>query len=75
MITLNLPPFNFKIKNSENRTLIFDFLRKKYLVLTPEEWVRQHFVNYLIQYKKYPVSLVAIEKQLTLNNLKKEQIF
>lgn len=51
--------------------LIFDNLRKKYLVLTPEEWVRQHFVHYLISEKKYPISLIAIEKQLTLNTRKK----
>ncbi len=51
--------------------LIFDNLRKKYLVLTPEEWVRQHFVQFLIEEKKYPVTLIALEKQLTINNLKK----
>jgi hypothetical protein len=71
MQKLNLPDFNFKIKNSENKMLIFDNLRKKYLVLTPEEWVRQHFVHYLISEKKYPISLIAIEKQLTLNTRKK----
>ncbi len=71
MQKLNLPEFNFKIKNSENKMLIFDNLRKKYLVLTPEEWVRQHFVHYLISEKKYPISLIAIEKQLTLNTRKK----
>ena len=51
--------------------LIFDKLRKKYVVLTPEEWVRQHFVHFLIDQKKYPETLIAIEKQLTINNLKK----
>ena len=51
--------------------LIFDKLRKKYKVLTPEEWVRQHFVYFLIEEKKYPVTLIALEKQLTINNLKK----
>ena len=51
--------------------LIFDNLRKKYLVLTPEEWVRQHFVNYLINDKHYPASLIALEKQLVINNRKK----
>jgi len=71
MQKLNLPDFNFKIKNSENKMLIFDNLRKKYLVLTPEEWVRQHFVHYLISEKKYPISLIAMEKQLTLNTRKK----
>ncbi len=71
MQKLNLPAYSFKIKNSEKHTLIFDELRKKYIVLTPEEWVRQHFVKFLIEEKKYPVSLIAIEKQLTINNLKK----
>jgi len=71
METLNLPTYNFKLKNSQNKTLIFDKLRKKYVVLTPEEWVRQHFVHFLIDQKKYPETLIAIEKQLTINNLKK----
>lgn len=71
MIKLNLPTSNFRLKSSENKTLIFDNLRKKYLVLTPEEWVRQHFVQFLINNKKYPVSLIALEKQLTINNRKK----
>ena len=71
MIELNLPPYNYKFKSSENKRFIFDSIRKKFMVLTPEEWVRQHFVHYLIQYKKYPVSLIAIEKQLTVNGLKK----
>ncbi|APZ47525.1 restriction endonuclease subunit R [Polaribacter reichenbachii] len=68
---LNLPTYNFKLKSSENKTLIFDKLRKKYFVLTPEEWVRQHYVSFLIDKKKYPVSLIALEKQLTINNRKK----
>jgi len=71
MQKLNLPDFTFRIKNSEKHTLIFDEFRKKDIVLTPEEWVRQHFVKFLVEYKKYPVSLIAIEKQLTINNLKK----
>ena len=71
MQKLNLPNYKFKLKSSENKTLIFDNLRKKYFVLTPEEWVRQHFVQFLIDEKKYPVSLIALEKQLTINNRKK----
>lgn len=71
MHKLNLPTYQFKIKNSENKQLIFDKIRKKYVVLTPEEWVRQNFVQYLITEKKYPISLIAVEKQLTVNNLKK----
>ncbi|MCL7763555.1 type I restriction enzyme HsdR N-terminal domain-containing protein [Polaribacter sp. Z014] len=71
MQKLNLPTYNFKLKSSENKTLIFDNLRKKYMVLTPEEWVRQHYVHFLIDEKKYPTSLIALEKQLTINNRKK----
>jgi hypothetical protein len=71
MQKLNLPKCNFKLKNSENKVLIFDNLRKKYLVLTPEEWVRQHFLQYLIDEKRYPASLIALEKQLVINNRKK----
>ena len=71
MQKLNLPSYSFKLKSNENKTLIFDNLRKKYVVLTPEEWVRQHFVRFLIDEKKYPVSIIAIEKQLTINTRKK----
>jgi hypothetical protein len=71
MQKLNLPTYDFKLKSNENKTLIFDRLRKKYVVLTPEEWVRQHFVCFLQQEKKYPASLIAIEKQLTIHQLKK----
>ncbi|WP_369047550.1 type I restriction enzyme HsdR N-terminal domain-containing protein [Tenacibaculum sp. UWU-22] len=71
MQKLNLPNYSFKLKSNEKHTLIFDKIRKKYVVLTPEEWVRQHFVLFLIHEKKYPISLIAVEKQLTINNLKK----
>lgn len=71
MQKLNLPFAAFKLKSNEKHTLIFDNLRKKYLVLTPEEWVRQHFVHFLMEVKKYPATLIALEKQLTINNLKK----
>lgn len=71
MQQLNLPTYDFKLKNSENKTLIFDKLRKKYFVLTPEEWVRQHFVQYLITVKRYPETLIALEKQFIINNRKK----
>ena len=71
MQALNLPNFSFRIKSNEKHTLIFDELRKKNIVLTPEEWVRQHFVKYLIEFKKYPASLIAIEKELIINNRKK----
>lgn len=71
MQLLNLPTYKFKIKSSENKYFIFDIVRKKYVSLTPEEWVRQHIIHYLIEEKKYPISLIAIEKQLTINKLTK----
>ncbi|WP_405397647.1 type I restriction enzyme HsdR N-terminal domain-containing protein [Maribacter sp. Asnod2-G09] len=71
MQPLNFPSYTFRVKNSENRTLIFDVIRKKFLVLTPEEWVRQHVVQFLIQEKNYPLSHINVEKQITLNGLKK----
>ncbi len=71
MQKLNLPQYKFNIKSKENKTLIFDEIRKKYIVLTPEEWVRQHFVCYLQHEKNYPISLISVEKQLIINNLKK----
>jgi len=71
MQKLNLPSYDFKLKSNKKHTLIFDNFRKKYLVLTPEEWVRQHFVRFLVDEKKYPASLIAIEKQLKINNITK----
>jgi len=69
MTNLNLPTYSFKIKSKENILYIFDILRKKNVVLTPEEWVRQNYIQFLISEKKYPKSLIAIEKQLKINNL------
>ena len=69
MQELNFPTYQFRIKSSENTKYIFDIIRKKYVVLTPEEWVRQHTVHFLVFEKKYPKSLIAIEKQLKVNNL------
>lgn len=71
MVSLNLPKAELKIKSSENTLYIFDIIRKKYVVLTPEEWVRQHVIHYLITSKGYPKSLIAVEKQLIINTLKK----
>ena len=71
MQPLNLPTYPFKIKSSENKYFIFDIVRKKYVVLTPEEWVRQHIVHYLIEEKNYPISLICIEKKVTVNKLTK----
>jgi len=71
MQALNLPSYDFKLKSNENKALIFDNFRKKYVVLTPEEWVRQHFAQFLVDQKGYPVPLIALEKQLSINGLKK----
>lgn len=71
MQELNFPKFSFRFKNSENKRLIFDEIRKKFMVFQPEEWVRQHCVQYLIQEKKYPKSLINVEKELKVNNLSK----
>lgn len=71
MQKLNLPACTFNIKSNENKKFIFDIIRKKYFVLTPEEWVRQHFIHFLHYKKKYPISLIAVEKQLTIHQQKK----
>lgn len=68
---LNLPQYPFKITIKEERHFIFDEVRKKHLVLTPEEWVRQHFIQYLVLEKKFPKSLIQIEGGLSLNKLQK----
>lgn len=64
---LNLPQYPFRITLREKQHFIFDELRKKHLVLTPEEWVRQHFIQYLILEKKFPKSLIQLEAGLNLN--------
>ena len=71
MQKLDFPTYTFRFKNSENKPYIFDVIRKKFVVLQPEEWVRQHCVQYLINEKKYPKSLINVEKELKINNLKK----
>ncbi len=71
MQSLNFPAYNFRLKNSENNVHIFDVIRKKFVVLQPEEWVRQHVVHYLIEEKKYPSSLINVEKQLKINEITK----
>jgi hypothetical protein len=71
MYSLNLPAFETNLKKEQGKVWIFDLIRKKYVVLTPEEWVRQHFVHYLINELKYPRALFRIEGSLTLNKLQK----
>lgn len=70
-IPLNFPKFEFNIQEKEGKWAIFDALRKKFLVLTPEEWVRQHMVSYLIHYEGYPKGLFAVEKGLKYNQMQK----
>ena len=71
MQQLNFPIYNFRFKNSENKVSIFDEIRKKFIILTPEEWVRQHVVRFLLEEKKYPKSLLNVEKVLSVNGLRK----
>lgn len=68
---LNLPAIVPKFLNKEGKVFIFDFLRKKYLLLTPEEWVRQHWIHFLISNQGYPKGLLALEKGLVYNGLQK----
>ena len=71
MQKLNFPAYTFRFKNSENKVAIFDVIRKKFIILTPEEWVRQHVVQFLLEEKKYPKSLINVEKVLKINGLRK----
>ncbi len=71
MENLNFPGYRFRFKNSENNPLIFDVVRKKFVVLQPEEWVRQHVVRYLHEDKNYPLSLINVEKQIRVHTLSK----
>lgn len=71
MQELNFPKFEFRFKSNENKVSIFDEIRKKFIIFQPEEWVRQHCVQYLIQYKNYPKSLINVEKELKVNGLSK----
>jgi hypothetical protein len=68
---LNFPTFTFRFKNSENKVAIFDEIRKKFIILTPEEWVRQHVVQFLLQDKNYPKSYINVEKLIKINDLSK----
>ena len=71
MIKIKYPPYEPKIKKEAGKEFIFDEFRKRWVILTPEEWVRQNFLQYLTQIKKYPASLIAIEKEIKLAELKK----
>lgn len=71
MQALNLPTYLFNTKSENGRTFILDTIRKKYVLLTPEEWVRQHIIRYLSEEKKYPVSLMSVETGFTYNKLQR----
>jgi hypothetical protein len=71
MLFIQYPEPAFRIKKEEGRELLFDRLRKKWVVLTPEEWVRQNFIRYLTETLAYPLSLIAVEKEFRLGELKK----
>ncbi|WP_158826475.1 type I restriction enzyme HsdR N-terminal domain-containing protein [Mucilaginibacter lacusdianchii] len=66
---LHLPPYPFKLTDQNGQLYIFDDIRKKNLLLTPEEWVRQHFVQYLVQVKGYPKALIKLEGGLRQNGI------
>lgn len=71
MLVIKYPEPVFRIRKEKGKEEIFDSLRKKWVSLTPEEWVRQNFIQYLIKEKKYPAPLIAVEKEIQLGELKK----
>ena len=71
MISIQYPPFDFRIKKEDDKEWIFDEFRKQWVRLTPEEWVRQNMLQYLVQVKKYPASLIAVEKEISVGEMKK----
>jgi hypothetical protein len=71
MITVNYGDPSFKIKKEKEQHFVFDAIRKTWLLLTEEEWVRQNFIQYLVEMLHYPATLIAVEKELVLNDLKK----
>lgn len=70
-MNLNLPAYDFKLRQTDGRTFIFDSWRKRYVALTPEEWVRQHFLRFLVEEKHFPAGLIAVEKPLIMNGMQK----
>lgn len=71
MFQINLPQYEIKVKPRGNDFIIFDFLRRKWVALTPEEWVRQHFTHFLVEHKGYPKGLMANEVALQVGKLKR----
>jgi len=71
MIEIQFPQYSFKIKTENGKDIIFDECRKQWVLLTPEEWVRQNFLQYLMQEKSCPCSLIAVEREIMLGDVKK----
>lgn len=71
MIEITFPAHPFKIKKQNGKELIFDPFRKQWFVLTPEEWVRQNFLQYLVEVLSYPASLIAVEREIMVNNMRR----
>lgn len=71
MDNLIFPSVNFRISKGGSKTTVFDVIRRKFIVLTPEEWVRQHLVHYMINQLKYPKSLINVEDGLRVNKMQK----
>lgn len=71
MIKIEYPSYQPKIKSQQGKEFIYDEIRNQWIKLTPEEWVRQNFLQYLIQVKKYPATLIAVEKEIKLGDLTK----
>jgi hypothetical protein len=71
MINVNYPEPVFRIKKEDDKEWIFDMVRKQWIVLNEEEWVRQNFIQFLVQEMRYPAALIAVEKEILLGDLKK----
>jgi len=71
MHRLNLPTYSLNVKSGDGRSYIFDPVRKKFVALNPEEWVRQNFIQYLAQDRAYPLALISVEQEFTFNRMKK----
>src|SRR6195952_88441 len=71
LLPLQLPPYPFKISDQNGQLMLFDVIRKRNIIITPEEWVRQHFVQYLINQKKYPKTLIKLEGGHKLHGMAK----
>ncbi|MBC2840479.1 type I restriction enzyme HsdR N-terminal domain-containing protein [Robiginitalea sp. SC105] len=71
MVELEFPKYPFRFKSRENKRLVFDFIRKKYVLLQPEEWVRQHCLHYLVRDRGYPAGRILVERELRVGSLRK----